>query len=154
MTILDMDKGLVGKKGSLSSLETIWKRYVTITKAISIMDDVDWESGVKKPSQSEIISVYGAKSTFYEQSKVIQRVKIHSDMVEWLGRTESDMEASTKLWGFYKKTYMVKDLEKWINAEAEKEKGKAKGKGKGKGKATESSTPVKRIHKKSAGVRK
>lgn len=54
---------------------------MTITKAISITDDIDWESGVKKPSQSEIISVYGGKSTFYEQSKVLQHVKIHSDMV-------------------------------------------------------------------------
>lgn len=92
---------------------------MTITKAISITDDIDWESGVKKPSQSEIISVYGGKSTFYEQSKVLQHVKIHSDMVQWLERTESDMEATTELWGFYKKTYVVKDMEKWINAEAE-----------------------------------
>jgi len=154
MTTLDMDKGLVGKKGSSSSLETIWKRYTTITKAISITGDIDWASGLKKPSQSEIISVYGGRSTFYEQSKVLQLVKNHTDMVEWLERTESNVEATTELWGFYKVLYVVKDLEKWIenkNAEAEKrkkEKGKGKAKGKGKGKATESSTPVKRIHKK------
>ena len=43
-----MDKDLVGKKGSLSSLEMIWKRYIAITKPISVIGDVDWESGVKK----------------------------------------------------------------------------------------------------------
>lgn len=160
MTTLDMDKGLVGKKGSTSSLEMIWKRYVAITKAFSISGDVDWASGVKKPSQTEIISVYGGKSTFYEQSKVLQQVKNHPDMKEWLERTDSDMDETTEFWGFYKAIYVVKDLEKWIenkNAEAEKGKGKGKGKGKEKGKGkkgTELSTPVKNSHKKSAGVRK
>ena len=148
MTTLDMDKGLVGRKGSSSSLEIIWKRYVAITKAISITGDIDWVSGLKKPSQSEIISVYGGRSTFYEQAKVLQLVSNHSEMVEWLERIDSSMEATTELWGFYKAVYLVKDLEKWIlnkNTEADK---KGKGKGKGKGKAAESSTPVKRIHKK------
>jgi hypothetical protein len=159
MTTLDMDKGLVGKKGSSSSLETIWKRYVAITKAISVVGDIDWVSGVKKPSQSEIISVYGGKSTFYEQSKVLQRVKNYPNMVEWLERMDSDVDATTELWGFYKMMYLVKDLEKWIerkNAEAEKGRGKEKEKEKGKRKekVTESSPSVKRVHKKSAGVRK
>jgi hypothetical protein len=157
MTTLDMDKGLVGKKGSTSSLEMIWKRYVAITKAFSDAGDVDWASGVKKPSQTEIISVYGGKSSFYEQSKVLQHVTNYPDMKDWLERTESDMEKTTKFWGFYKATYAVKDLEKWIehkNAEVEKEKGKGKGKGNGKKKGSELTTPVKKSHKKSAGLHK
>jgi len=155
MTSLDMDKGLVGKKGSSSSLETIWKRYVVIQKAISVVGDIDWVSGVKKPSQSEIISVYSGKSTFYEQSKVLQHVKNHPNMVEWLERTSSNVDMTTDLWGFHKGLYSVKDLEKWLemkNAEAEKVKGKGKGKGKAKG--TESSSSVKRVHKKSGVVHK
>jgi hypothetical protein len=156
MTSLDMDKGLVAKKGSISSLEMIWKRYVAIQKAISDVGNIDWESGVKKPSQSEIISVYSGKSTFYEQSKVLQHIKIHPNMVEWLERTESNMDATTEIWGFYKAIYSVKDLEKWLktkNEEAEKVKGKGKGK-KGKGKVTDLSPSVKRVHKKSGVVHK
>lgn len=156
MTALDMDKGLVGKKGSSCSLETIWKRYVAITKAVSAIGDVDWVSGIKKPSQSEVISVYSGKSTFYEQSKILQHVKNHPDMVEWLERTESSMDATTKLWEFYKMSYSVKDLEKWLenkNALAEA-KEKMKAKGKGKAKVAESSGSVNRNHKKSASVRK
>jgi hypothetical protein len=151
MTVLDMDKGIVGKKGSPSSLEMMWKRYVAITKAISVVGDVDWASGVKKPSQSEIISVYGGKSTFYEQSKVLQHVKNYPDMVEWLERTESNMDASTELWGFYKAMYVIKDLGEWIE---KKEAEKGKGKGKGKKKVSEPSTSVKKSHKKSGVVRK
>lgn len=147
MTALDMDKGLVSKKGSSSSLEVIWKRYVVITKAISAVGDIDWVSGLKKPAQTEIISVYGGKSTFYEQAKILQRVKNYPDMVEWLERTDSNMDATTELWGFHKTMYVVKDLEKWL----EKKVAEAKGKGKGKKKVTDS---VKKVHKKSAGVRK
>jgi hypothetical protein len=141
-----MDQGLVGKKGSISSLETIWKRYVAIMKATSITGDVDWESGTKKPSQSEIITVYGGKSTFYEQSKVLQHVKQYPDMVAWLERTSSDLDVTNELWGFYKVTYLVKDLEKWL----EKKKGEAEKGKKGKKKGTETSPSVKKSHKKSA----
>ena len=154
MTILEMDKGLVGKKGSTSSLEVIWKRYIAITKAISDAGDTDWASGVKKPSSSEIISVYRGKSTYYEQSKVLQKVNSYPEMKEWLERTESDVTETTDFWGFYKAVYVVKDLEKWI-ANKNSEEGKWKGKGKGKGKKeTILSTPVKKSHKKSSGLRK
>ena len=150
-----MDKGLVGKKGSSSSLEMIWKRYVAINKATSILGDVDWVSGVKKPSQTEIISVYGGKSAFYEQAKVLQYVSNYPDMVEWLERTDSDVDETTEFWGFFKVMYVVKDLEQWMEKKkAEVEKGKGKGKGKGKKKVTEPTTPVKKSHKKSAGLRK
>jgi hypothetical protein len=158
MTALDMDKALGGKKGSLASLQLIWKRYVAITKAISTVGDLDWVSGVKKPSQTELMSVYSGRSTFYEQQKILQQVSSHPDMVEWLERTESDKDETTEFWGFYKAMYVLKDLEQWIekkNAEAEKRKGKkGKGKEKGKGKVAEPSTPVKKSHKKLAGVRK
>ena len=150
MTALDMDKALGGKKGSLASLQLIWKQYVAITKAISTVGDLDWVSGVKKPSQTELMSVYSGRSTFYEQQKILQQVSSHPDMVEWLERTESDKDETTEFWGFYKAMYVLKDLEQWIekkNAEAEKRKGK-------KGKVAEPSTPVKKSHKKLAGVRK
>lgn len=147
MTTLDMDQGLVGKKGSISSLETIWKRYAAILKATSKIGDVDWESG-KKPSQSDLISVYGGRSTFYEQAKVLQKVKQYPDMVAWLERTSSDLDATNELWGFYKVTYVIKDLERWV----EKKKGEAesaeKKNLKGKKKGTETSPSVKKSHKK------
>jgi hypothetical protein len=126
---------------------------VAVTKAISISGDVDWVSGGRKPSQTEIISVYGGKSTYYEKSKILQRVKSYPEMVVWLERTESDMEVTAGLWGFYKIIFLVKDLEKWLDRKnAEAEKGREKGKGKKK--VAESSTPVKKLHKKSGSGRK
>ena len=73
ITALDMDKSLVGSKGSRVSLETIWKRYTAITKAISGVGDTNWELG-KKPTDSEVIGIYSSKLVFYDQSKVLQHV--------------------------------------------------------------------------------
>jgi len=156
MSALDMDRGLAGNKGSRSSLETIWKRYVTIMKAISQVGDVDWVSGSKKPSDSEIIAVYGGKSTFYEQAKVLQHVKLYPDMVEWLERTDSDTDSTTDLWGFYKTMYVLKDLDKWLGRKNEEARKDWKGKKKVTIQESASSTPQKKTksHKKSAGGRK
>lgn len=163
-----MDQGLIGAKGSRASLETTWKRYVTITKAISQVGDVEWESG-KKPVDSEIISVYVAKSAFYDQLKVLQHIRVHDDMVEWLERSEFDADLAGQtetIWGHYKTSYTLRDLEKWL---AQKQTRKAKeADRKGKKKETvqprkkkgrkdedsdDSSSP-KRAHKKSVGGRK
>lgn len=73
MSVLDMDQSLISIKGSRVSLETIWKRYTSITKAISIISSSDWDSG-KKPTDSEIIAIYSSKSVYYDQSKVLQHV--------------------------------------------------------------------------------
>jgi hypothetical protein len=108
-------------KGSRASLETIWKRYTTIIKAISMVGETDWERG-KKPAESEIIGVYGGKSAYYDQSKVLQFVRFYPEMVEWLERSDLDSEEDpTGLWGFFKKSYILKDLEKWLE-EKQKEK--------------------------------
>ena len=168
MTSLGMDQGLIGVKGSRASLETTWKRYTAITKAISLVNDVDWESG-KKPVDSEIIGVYGGKSAFYDQLKVLQHVRNHPEMVEWLERSDYDYDEDNNLWGYYKPTYMLKDLENWLVRKHKQGKGKGKEtgqpqkqKGKGKGKAKKvddddndsGSPPPKRAHKKSVGGRK
>ena len=115
MSTLDMDVGLVGLKGSRPSLETTWKRYTTITKAISKVGENDWPRG-GKPADGEIIGVYVGKSAFYDQAKVLQHVRVHSDMIEWLERDldENMEEGATKLWGYYKTTYTLRDLEKWV----------------------------------------
>lgn len=169
MTALDMDQGLVGVKGSRASLETIWKRYTTIIKAISMVNETEWEVG-KKPAEGEIIGVYGGKSAYYDQSKVLQFVRLYPEMVEWLERSDLDLEEDPSgLWGFYKKTYILKDLEKWLNDGKQKE---AQTDQKGKKKATvqhrsqkgkrgddgdddsSSPPPSKKSHKKSVGGRK
>ena len=72
------------------------KTSVAINKATSIVGDVDWVLGVKKPSQTEIITVYGGKSTFYKQAKVLQYISNYSDMVEWLERTDFDVDETTE----------------------------------------------------------
>ena len=41
MTALDMDQGLVGKKGSRTTPEMTWKHYTTITKAISMVGSIE-----------------------------------------------------------------------------------------------------------------
>ena len=70
MNALDMDQGLVGAKGSCSTLEIIWKCYTTIMKTITKVGELKWALE-KKPTDSEVIGVYGGKSTFYEQVRVL-----------------------------------------------------------------------------------
>ena len=53
MNALYMDQGLAGAKGSHSSLETMWKRYVTIMKAITKVGELRWASG-RKPVDSVV----------------------------------------------------------------------------------------------------
>jgi hypothetical protein len=163
MSALDMDQGLVGNKGSRASIQIIWKRYVTIMKAISGVCDVDWGLG-KKPSDGEIIGVYWGKSTFYEQVKVLKHVKCHSEMVDWLEGTDldDDVDQTVDLWEFSKAMYTLKDLEKWMDKKQREgqsdRKGKKaavpKGKRNNDGDGSTSSVPLKRAHKKSAGGRK
>ena len=104
MTALDMDKSLVSNKGSRVSLETIWKCYIEITKAISRVGDIDWELG-KKPTDSEVIGIYSSKSVYYDHSKVLQHVRRHFDMVEWLERSDADQtdqaDETTSLLGIF-----------------------------------------------------
>ena len=169
MTALDMDQGLVGVKGSRTSLETSWKRYITVTKAISKVGDTEWEMG-KRPADGEIIGVYSGKSAFYDQSKVLQHVRIHSDMIEWLERDpEVDIESdATSLWGYFKTTYSLKDLEKWLERKQKEaqhdKKGKKKATRSQKGESSQkdrvdeedetTSSPPKKSHKKSVGGHK
>lgn len=172
MTTLDMDQGLIPIKGSRASLETIWKRYVEITQAISKVSEADWESG-KKPVDSEIISVYGGKSQYYGHQKVLKNVQLYPDMIEWLERSDLDLDMAdkaTSLWGYFKASYTLKDLEKWLVRKKEIEvrsdqKGKKKetvqaikqkGKKNDDDDDDDSSSPPrnKRIHKKSVGGRK
>jgi hypothetical protein len=156
------DEGLVSIKGSHASLETIWKRYTTIIKAISKVGETEWEVG-KKPADSEIIGVYGGKSVYYDQSKVLQYVRLHLDMVQWLERSDLDSDDdATGLWGFYKTSYALKDLEKWLSGKQKQEdqsdqKGEEatvhprnqKGKKGNDGDDSSSPPPSKKTHKKS-----
>jgi hypothetical protein len=162
MSVLDMDQGLVSIKGSRVSLETIWKRYTVITKAISMVSNTDWEMG-KKPTDSEVIGVYGSKSVFYDQLKVLQHVRKYPELIEWLERSEDQVEETTTLWGFYKVGYALRDLEKWLEQKQKESQSDRKGKKKAtrgqKSKAYDdgdesTSPPSKRVHKKSVGGRK
>ena len=164
---LDMDQGLISNKGTRVSLETMWKRYIAITKAISRVGETDWELG-KKPTDSEVIGIYGSKSVFYDQAKVLQHVRLYSEMVEWLERPDSGgdwLDMTRSLWGFHKVAYTLKDLEMWI-VQKQKEshsdrKGKKKATASKKGKRSDDddgddgeATSSKRVHKKSVGGRK
>ena len=154
MNALNMDQGLVSAKGSRSSLETMWKRYVTIMKAITKVGELRWASG-RKPADSEVIGIYGGKSMFYEQVRVLQRVKLYSAMVEWLERSDLDEDNTTNLWGYYKMMYTLKDLEKWLDQKQREADQKVKKKvtrsQKGKRSDGDESSSPKKSHKKSAG---
>ena len=159
-----MDQSLVSNKGACVSLETNWKRYITVVKAISKVGNIDWESG-KRPTDSEVIVIYTSKSVFYDQSKVFQHVRLYPEMVEWLERSESDEKKTTRLWGFNKATYTLKDLEMWVVEQQKDPQSDRKGKKKAADKLQnqkikkhddddEPSSSSKRIHKKSVGGRK
>jgi hypothetical protein len=149
ISVLDMDQSIINNKGTRVSLEIIWKRYTAITKAISMVSGSDWESG-RKPTDSEIIAIYSSKSVYYDQSKVLQHVRLFPTMIEWLERLEDDVDETTSLWGYHKGAYALRDLEKWL----EQKQKESRADRKGKKKADESSPPSKRIHKKSVGGRK
>ena len=130
---LDMDQALISSKGTRVSLETIWKCYVAITKAISRVGETDWELG-KKPTDSEVIGIYGSKSVYYDQAKVLQYVRLYSEMVEWLERPDSGgdwLDMGRSLWGFHKVAYTLKDLEMWIVQKQKESHSDRKGKKKG-----------------------
>jgi hypothetical protein len=168
MTALNMDQGLISNKGSRVSLETTWKRYTIITKAISKVSDTEWETG-KKPTDGEIIGIYSSKSVYYDQAKVLQHVPRYPEMVEWLERSDMDqVDETTSLWGFYKVAFTLKDLEKWLDLKQREVRSDRKGKKKatvkprsqkgkrnddGDGEDSTSPTP-KKSHKKSVGGRK
>ena len=105
----------------------------------------------------------------YEQVRVLQRVKLYPGMVEWLERSDLDGDETTDLWGYYKVTYTLKDLERWLDEkqrEADRkdrkvtrsQKGSQRGKDdNGDGDESTSLSPkksLKKSHKKSAGGRK
>lgn len=121
----------------------------------------------KKLADSEIIGVYGGKSAFYDQAKVLQHVWLYPDMVDWLEQSDSDLdqvEGSSDVWGYYKMTYTLKDLEKWIKRKLKETHSDRKGKKRAtwsqKGKKNDdyededSTSSPKRSHKKSVGGRK
>ena len=69
------------------------------------------------PVDSEIIAVYGGKSAYYEQLRILQHVNVYPEMVGWLERSQlepAQVEDTDHLWGYYKTSYMLKDLEKWL----------------------------------------
>jgi hypothetical protein len=173
MTKLDMDQGLVGIKGSRPSLEISWHRYLAVTKATSKVGEAEWEAG-NKPSDAEIIGVYYGKSAYYDQAKVFQHVRLHADMVEWLGRrVDEESDEGMEVWGYFKAVYTLRDLESWLvrkqkearsdqkGKKKEKVPGRKKSESSGKGKEKEkeddvssSTSPPKKKHKKLVGGRK
>ena len=59
-------------------------------KAILKVGEIDWDVG-KAPADSEVIGVYAGESAFYDQSRVLHHVRLHSDMIDWL---ECDLDVA------------------------------------------------------------
>ena len=150
------------------SLQVIYKRYTVANNLISQVNKMDkdrnWPQELgKSPNNTEIISLFVAKTTWYQTYvKILSRLIGYSDMVAWLVE-DPDSKPELELWegvGEGRAQYTIIDLQEWLDLQDKKkstkvkktkvtkggEKGQAKesqvasgsGKGKGKEKAKES----------------
>lgn len=149
------------------TLRVIYKRYTVannlMTEVEKMVNAREWSRDLgKPPNQTEIISLFVAKTTWYQSYvKVLSRLADdYKDMIAWL-KEDSDSKPDLELWegvGIGRSQYTLGDLEDWLDLQEKKKlkptkKGKAKetqvasGSGKGKDKAKES-VGGKKSHKK------
>ena len=151
VTQLDIPSDLIDR--SDTSLYMGYKKYKGITAAIHAASGITWE--VKKPTDTEIIECFVAKSSYYKNLKHFKHVSDYPDMQKWLENND-DAPSSLKVWGVQKESYSYTDFEEWVlnhgTLDIEK-KGKGKGKGKGKEKEKDEVGPSKgKKHKKNKNL--
>lgn len=146
---IEIDRGLCAHVDK-PSLHLIYQRYCAVNeihnKVSKMKDNKTWKGLV--PSQTEIINLFVAKSTWYKQySNRIPAAERHEEMRAWLAE-EPDCVDDEELWGETKDKYTIIELEKWLDlkdgvkkkvvkkAQA-KDIAKAKQKNTGKGKEKE-----------------
>ena len=105
-----------------------YRKYKAIVAATHAASEITWE--VKKPTDTEIIECFVAKSTFYRSLKYFEHVSDYPDMQKWL-ENDNDAPSSLKAWGVHKESYGYADLEAWVlNGKtlvvSEKKRGKGK----------------------------
>jgi len=95
----------------------MYQRYCSANeiynKVGKMKDNKTWNGAV--PSQTEIINLFVAKSTWYKQySNRIPAAERHEDMRAWLAE-EPDCVDDEELWGEKKVKYTIVELEKWLD---------------------------------------
>jgi hypothetical protein len=98
-------------------LHLIYQRYRSANeiynKVGKMKNDKTWNGAV--PSQTEIINLFVAKTTWYkEYSNRIPAAERHEEMRGWLAE-ESGCADDEELWGERKDKYTITDLEKWLD---------------------------------------
>ena len=122
------------------SVRIVYQRYISANDIIRKIDllckDQSWVG--PNPSQTEIIRLFIAKSTWHKSyATKIPPAERHEDMRAWLAQEDGCL-TDTELWGEAKDNYVMKDLEEWlVERDGKKTKviGKAKAKDIVKGKA-------------------
>ena len=132
ITQLDIPSDLVDR--SDTSLYMGYKKYKGIAAAIHAASGITWE--VKKPTDTEIIECFVAKSSFYKNLKHFKHVSDYPDMQKWLENND-DAPSSLKVWGVQKESYSYTDFEEWVLNRGTLDIAEKKGKGKEKEKEKE-----------------
>jgi len=96
-----------------------WQKYKACEAAIKTCDSL-WQSGKlkevfdKKPSQSDIVSIFKGKSQYHlTYKKAFPKVSQYTEMVSWL-EDASDKLSDLELWGVFKPSYTFSDLLEWL----------------------------------------
>ena len=98
------------------SLHIVYQRYISANDIICKIDllhkDQSWVG--PNPSQTEIIRLFIAKSTWHKSyATKIPPAEKHEDMRAWLAQEDGCL-TDTELWGEAKDNYVMKDLEEWL----------------------------------------
>ena len=88
-----------------------YRKYKAIVAAIYAALEITWE--VKKPTDTEIIECFVAKSSFYRTLKHFKTVSNYPDMQKWL-ENNNDAPSSLKAWGVHKESYTYTDFDEWV----------------------------------------
>jgi hypothetical protein len=113
-----------------TSLYMGYKKYKAIVAATHAASEITWE--VRKPTDTEIIEIFVAKSSYHKNLKHFKHVASYPDMQKWLENND-DSPSSLKVWGVHQESYTYANLEEWVlNRGTLDVGGKKKEKGKGK----------------------
>jgi hypothetical protein len=145
--IFDIPKHLLRDSKRGEGVVLHYKKYQACLQAVSMADSMsnadEWESGIRKPSETEIVELFVGKTMWHSHYKrIFSRVPNYPQLQKWL-KEDDDAPPTIDLWGQEKSHFTFKDLKDWMDAEDSRfnEKGKGKAKAeykKGKGRVDDS----------------
>jgi hypothetical protein len=108
-----------------------YKHYCLASNTLDTMrSDGSWPDNCRKPTSTELIEIFVAKSTWYSAYRTAfsEVAKNYPDMQAYL---DGDAKCSTdqEIWGYNQpEGYSLNDLNKWLVEKKEGKRGKDKGK--------------------------